>query len=106
MRCQHSLGTTRGPASSSSSTSGSLLLIGCCSFDDFDFGSVWVFKFRGNSSILLQPNPIFAQSVKVEELNISSPGHVLYDFYNTPPLDTEISFEFNALHVRGWDGCT
>ncbi|CAB4278079.1 unnamed protein product [Prunus armeniaca] len=66
MRCQHSLGTTRGPASSSSSTSGSL----------------------------------------VEELNISSPGHVLYGFYNTPPLDTEISFEFNALHVRGWDGCT
>ncbi|PQM37919.1 uncharacterized protein Pyn_35725 [Prunus yedoensis var. nudiflora] len=29
-----------------------------------------------NSSILLQPNPIFVQSVKVEELNISSP--VLY----------------------------
>ncbi|CAB4315165.1 unnamed protein product [Prunus armeniaca] len=45
-----------------------------------------------NSSILLQPNPIFVQSVKVEEVNISSPGPVLYGFYNTPPLDTETTW--------------
>ncbi|KAK9920421.1 hypothetical protein M0R45_028976 [Rubus argutus] len=41
-----------------------------------------------NTSMLLQPNPIFVQSIKVEELNISRPGPVLYGFYNIPSLDT------------------
>ncbi|XP_050381708.1 E3 ubiquitin-protein ligase APD2 isoform X2 [Argentina anserina] len=45
-----------------------------------------------NTSILLQPNPIFVQSIKVEELNISSPGLVLYGFYDTPPLNTETTW--------------
>ncbi|RXI01396.1 hypothetical protein DVH24_014745 [Malus domestica] len=41
-----------------------------------------------NTSILLQPNPFFVQSIKVQELNASNPGPVLYGFYSTPPLDT------------------
>ncbi|TQD82392.1 hypothetical protein C1H46_032034 [Malus baccata] len=47
-----------------------------------------ILELGPNSSILLQPNPFFVQSIKVEELNISSPGPVLYGFYSTPPLDT------------------
>ncbi|KAL6133070.1 hypothetical protein ACLB2K_065307 [Fragaria x ananassa] len=41
-----------------------------------------------DTSILLQPNPIFVQSMKVEELNITRPGPVLYGFYDIPPLST------------------
>ncbi|KAF5471532.1 hypothetical protein F2P56_008319, partial [Juglans regia] len=41
-----------------------------------------------NSSLLLQPNPIFVQSIKVEELNKSAVGPMLYGFYKTPPLDS------------------
>ncbi|XP_009377761.2 E3 ubiquitin-protein ligase APD2 [Pyrus x bretschneideri] len=41
-----------------------------------------------NTSILLQPNPFFVQSIKVQELNISNPGPILYGFYSSPPLDT------------------
>ncbi|TQD69370.1 hypothetical protein C1H46_045097 [Malus baccata] len=41
-----------------------------------------------NTSILMQPNPFFVQSIKVQELNVSNPGPVLYGFYSTPPLDT------------------
>ncbi|KAG2690854.1 hypothetical protein I3843_09G205300 [Carya illinoinensis] len=39
-------------------------------------------------SLLVQPNPIFVQYIKVEELNESAPGPLLYGFYKTPPLDT------------------
>ncbi|WCJ28027.1 RING/U-box superfamily protein [Euphorbia peplus] len=39
-----------------------------------------------NSSVLIQPNPLFVQSIKVEELD-SNPGLVLYGLYKTPSLD-------------------
>ncbi|KAJ7949975.1 RING/U-box superfamily protein [Quillaja saponaria] len=41
-----------------------------------------------NSSILLQPSPIFVQYIKVENLNESRPGPMLYGIYGTPALDT------------------
>ncbi|XP_042945709.1 E3 ubiquitin-protein ligase APD1-like isoform X3 [Carya illinoinensis] len=41
-----------------------------------------------NCSLLLQPNPIFVQYIKVEELNESAVGPMLYGFYKTPPLDS------------------
>ncbi|PRQ42944.1 putative transcription factor C2H2 family [Rosa chinensis] len=41
-----------------------------------------------NTSTLLQPNSIFVQSIKVEELNVSNPGPVLYGFYSVPPLNS------------------
>ncbi|GLT69662.1 hypothetical protein SLA2020_417960 [Shorea laevis] len=41
-----------------------------------------------NCSLLLQPSPIFVQSIKVEEINASGPGPVLYGFSKTPPVDT------------------
>ncbi|KAK9699137.1 hypothetical protein RND81_08G155500 [Saponaria officinalis] len=38
------------------------------------------------SSILLQPNPLFAQSLKVENLKELKMAPVLYGFYKAPPL--------------------
>ncbi|XP_065852976.1 E3 ubiquitin-protein ligase APD2 isoform X2 [Euphorbia lathyris] len=39
-----------------------------------------------NSSVLIQPNPLFVQSIKVQELD-SNPGLVLYGLYKTPSLN-------------------
>ncbi|CAL1378764.1 unnamed protein product [Linum trigynum] len=44
-------------------------------------------KLGPNCSLLIEPNPLFVQAVKVEELNDSSPGLMLYGFYESPPLD-------------------
>uniref|UniRef100_A0A7N0U4I9 RING-type domain-containing protein n=1 Tax=Kalanchoe fedtschenkoi TaxID=63787 RepID=A0A7N0U4I9_KALFE len=44
-------------------------------------------KLGPNSSLLLQPSPIFVQNVKVEELDDPKPGLMLYAFYKTPTLD-------------------
>nr|TKS13369.1 hypothetical protein D5086_0000056820 [Populus alba] len=38
-------------------------------------------------SILLPPNPLFVQSIKVEQLYDTNPGLMLYGFYKPPPLD-------------------
>ncbi|XP_057983454.1 E3 ubiquitin-protein ligase APD2 [Malania oleifera] len=38
-------------------------------------------------SLLIQPNPLFTQFVKVEELNGPKPGPLLYRFYKPPPLN-------------------
>ncbi|KAK3226137.1 hypothetical protein Dsin_005999 [Dipteronia sinensis] len=40
-----------------------------------------------NASILIEPNPLFVQTVKVEELNDIKVGPKLYEFYKAPPLD-------------------
>ncbi|XVF55090.1 hypothetical protein PTKIN_Ptkin06aG0008700 [Pterospermum kingtungense] len=40
-----------------------------------------------NSSLLIQPNPLFVQSVKVEETGDTKPGLKLYGFYKSPSLD-------------------
>ncbi|KAK4834445.1 hypothetical protein QYF36_022809 [Acer negundo] len=40
-----------------------------------------------NASVLIEPNPFFVQSVKVEELNEKKVGPKLYEFYKPPPLD-------------------
>ncbi|XP_021289299.1 uncharacterized protein LOC110420346 isoform X1 [Herrania umbratica] len=40
-----------------------------------------------NCSLLLQPNPIFVQSVKVVEVDDTKPGLKLYGFYKSPSLD-------------------
>ncbi|KDP24449.1 hypothetical protein JCGZ_25013 [Jatropha curcas] len=51
-----------------------------------------------NSSALIQPNPIFVQSIKVEELDSNHPGLLLYGFYKPPSLDVVKSWSksFNA----------
>ncbi|KAI5584547.1 hypothetical protein BDE02_06G088800 [Populus trichocarpa] len=38
-------------------------------------------------SILLPPNPLFVQSIKVEQLYDTNPGLMLYGFSKPPPLD-------------------
>ncbi|KAL9374343.1 hypothetical protein Peur_033963 [Populus x canadensis] len=38
-------------------------------------------------SVLLQPTPIFVQSIKVEQLYDTNPGLILYGLYTSPPLD-------------------
>ncbi|XP_022745118.1 uncharacterized protein LOC111295729 [Durio zibethinus] len=40
-----------------------------------------------NCSLLIQPNPVFVQSVKVEEMDDIKPGLKLYGFYKSPSLD-------------------
>ncbi|KAJ9180577.1 hypothetical protein P3X46_008799 [Hevea brasiliensis] len=40
-----------------------------------------------NSSVLLQPSPLYVQSVKVEEVDGNNPGLMLYGFYKPPSLD-------------------
>jgi hypothetical protein len=55
------------------------------------YGSVNL-RLGPNCSLLLQPNPIFVQYVKVEELNESGPGPMLYGFYKVPVLDSVITW--------------
>ncbi|XVF76823.1 hypothetical protein PTKIN_Ptkin13bG0297800 [Pterospermum kingtungense] len=45
-----------------------------------------------NGSLLIQPNPFFVQSVKVEEIGDSKPGLKLYGFYKSPSLDVETTW--------------
>ncbi|CAN0927929.1 E3 ubiquitin-protein ligase APD2 [Linum grandiflorum] len=40
-----------------------------------------------NCSLLIRPNPLFVQTVNVEEANHSNPGLMLYGFYKPPSLD-------------------
>ncbi|KAB2098476.1 hypothetical protein ES319_A01G241700v1 [Gossypium barbadense] len=40
-----------------------------------------------NCSLLIQPNPLFVQSVTVEEKDGTKPGLNLYGLYKSPPLD-------------------
>ncbi|KAK4776924.1 hypothetical protein SAY86_005612 [Trapa natans] len=50
------------------------------------YGSVSL-RLGPSSSMLIRPNPIFVQSLKVEELDDTNPGPVLYGFYKSPALD-------------------
>ncbi|CAM8888934.1 unnamed protein product [Rhodiola kirilowii] len=45
-----------------------------------------------NCSLLLQPNPIFVQYVKVQELD-AMPGLMLYGFYKTPTLNVVTTWD-------------
>ncbi|XP_042955581.1 E3 ubiquitin-protein ligase APD2-like isoform X1 [Carya illinoinensis] len=45
-----------------------------------------------NCSRLIQSNPFFVQSIKVEEVDEPKPGPILYGFYKPPPLDIEIAW--------------
>ncbi|KAF2312561.1 hypothetical protein GH714_035070 [Hevea brasiliensis] len=45
-----------------------------------------------NSSCLVKTNPLFVQSIKVQQLDEPKPGPVLYGFYKNPPLDVEITW--------------
>ncbi|GLT89424.1 hypothetical protein SLE2022_074050 [Rubroshorea leprosula] len=45
-----------------------------------------------NCSLLIQPNPIFVQSITVEEFNGAANGIELYGFYKTPPLAVETTW--------------
>ncbi|OMO85057.1 Zinc finger, RING/FYVE/PHD-type [Corchorus capsularis] len=54
-----------------------------------------------NCSILIQPNPIFVQSVKVEELGNSKAKLKLYGFFKSPSLDVVRTWsESNAATVQ------
>ncbi|KAK6943501.1 protein of unknown function DUF4792 [Dillenia turbinata] len=50
------------------------------------YGSINI-HLSPNTSILLQPNPLFVEYLKVEELDQSKYGPVLYGFSKQPPLD-------------------
>ncbi|XVF08280.1 hypothetical protein REPUB_Repub06bG0212900 [Reevesia pubescens] len=50
------------------------------------YGAVNI-RLGPNCSLLIQPNPIFVQSVKVEEIDDTKPGLKLYGFYKSPSLD-------------------
>ncbi|GAV75487.1 zf-C3HC4_3 domain-containing protein [Cephalotus follicularis] len=45
-----------------------------------------------NSSILIQPNALFVETVKVEKLDDTKSGPKLYGFYKSPPLDNAITW--------------
>ncbi|KAK4749514.1 hypothetical protein SAY87_026963 [Trapa incisa] len=49
------------------------------------YGSVSL-RLGPSSSMLIRPNPIFVQSLKVEELDGTNPGPLLYGFYKSPAL--------------------
>ncbi|XP_021906322.1 uncharacterized protein LOC110820982 isoform X2 [Carica papaya] len=44
-------------------------------------------RLAPNTSILLQPNPLFVESLQVQELGDAKPGLVLYGFYKSPSLN-------------------
>ncbi|KAL6967679.1 hypothetical protein U1Q18_033485 [Sarracenia purpurea var. burkii] len=52
-----------------------------------------------NCSRLIQANPFFVRSIKMEEIVDSKHGLMLYGFYDTPPLDIEITWSemYNKL---------
>ncbi|XP_031402370.1 E3 ubiquitin-protein ligase APD2-like [Punica granatum] len=52
------------------------------------YGSVNL-QLGPNSSRLIQTNPFFVQYIKVEELDESKAGPMLYAFYGHPPLNVE-----------------
>ncbi|KAH7836637.1 hypothetical protein Vadar_003789 [Vaccinium darrowii] len=45
-----------------------------------------------NCSRLVQANPFFVQSIQAQETDESKNGPMLYGFYETPPLDVEITW--------------
>lgn len=55
------------------------------------YGSVSL-ELGPNCSRLVQPNPLFVQSLKAGELGKPKPGPILYGFYKPPPLDVEITW--------------
>ncbi|KAF8044785.1 hypothetical protein N665_6833s0002 [Sinapis alba] len=50
-----------------------------------------------NSSVLIEPNTIFVQSVKVKELDDSKSGLELFGFYTSPPLDVVVNWSESRL---------
>ncbi|CDY07747.1 hypothetical protein BRARA_C01923 [Brassica rapa] len=56
--------------------------------------NVWI---GPNSSILIEPNTIFVQSVKVKELDDSKSGLELFGFYTSPPLDVVVNWSESRL---------
>lgn len=50
------------------------------------YGSVTII-LGPNSSALIQPSPLFVQSIKVEEADSNNPGLILNGFYKPPSLD-------------------
>ncbi|KAM6550645.1 hypothetical protein CsatB_000453 [Cannabis sativa] len=68
------------------------------------YGSVNV-QLGPNCSLLLQPNCIFVQSMKLEELNGSKPGPMVYGFHKPPPLDVVKICVVN-WHLAGNEGLT
>ncbi|ESQ52477.1 hypothetical protein EUTSA_v10016735mg [Eutrema salsugineum] len=67
--------------------------------------NVWI---GPNSSILIEPNPIFVQSVKVKDLDESVSGLELFGFYRSPPLDVVVNWSESRLapvshkSSKGW----
>ncbi|KAE8726460.1 RING/U-box superfamily protein, putative isoform 4 [Hibiscus syriacus] len=58
------------------------------------YGAVNI-QFGPNCSLLIQPNPLFVQSVKVEEIDDSKPGLKLYGLYKSPYLDVVTTWSEN-----------
>ncbi|KAF2583377.1 hypothetical protein F2Q70_00008545 [Brassica cretica] len=56
--------------------------------------NVWI---GPNSSVLIEPNTIFVQSVKVKELDDSKSGLELFGFYISPPLDVVVNWSESRL---------
>lgn len=56
--------------------------------------NVWI---GPNSSLLIEPNTIFVQSVKVKELDDSKSGLELFGFYASPPLDVVVNWSDSRL---------
>ncbi|KAA8543732.1 hypothetical protein F0562_022091 [Nyssa sinensis] len=50
-----------------------------------------------NCSRLIKANPFFVQSIKVQEIDESKHGPMLYGFYEPPPLDVEL--KWSETHI-------
>ncbi|KAI8004688.1 hypothetical protein LOK49_LG08G00689 [Camellia lanceoleosa] len=44
-------------------------------------------QLGSNCSLLITPNPLFVESIKVEQLDEANNGPILYGFYKEPPRD-------------------
>lgn len=62
-----------------------------------------------NCSRLVQANPFFVQSIQAQEIDESKNGPMLYGFYETPPLDVEITWSethkafIQSNYVKEWE---
>ncbi|XP_028075877.1 uncharacterized protein LOC114278086 [Camellia sinensis] len=49
-------------------------------------------QLGSNCSLLITPNPLFVESIKVEQLDEANNGPILYGFYKEPQADVELTW--------------
>ncbi|CAL5335146.1 unnamed protein product [Camellia sinensis] len=65
-------------------------------------------QLGSNCSLLITPNPLFVESIKVEQLDEANNGPILYGFYKEPPRDvvttwSETQSTYIPAHLYKWN---